>query len=191
MENVVIIMGSASDDKTVEPAITILQNFKVDYGVYCISAHRAHNELIKLLKELNSSRERTEVIIAAAGMAAALPGVIASLTTVPVIGLPISGPNLGGKDALYSMTQMPPGIPVATVGIDASKNAALLAIRILANTHPSLGLKIQQYNDDMAERAITVNSRIHRKYMDEKAEIEMQEKLGKAVRETTNEIASR
>lgn len=163
MENVVVIMGSKSDQKVVEPAIEILRHFKIETGVYCISAHRAHQRLVNFIKKMNESGH-TEVMIAAAGMSAALPGIIASLTTIPIIGLPISGKNLEGKDALYSMVQMPPGIPVATVGIDAAKNAGLLAVRIVANTHLGLGFQLQHYNEEMSEKNIEDNSKIHSYY---------------------------
>ena len=125
---VALIMGSKSDYSKVEPAINLLKNFDVEVNVRCFSAHRTPNELSEFVKECNN--DGTEVIIGAAGMAAALPGVIASLTVLPVIGLPISGSVLDGMDAFLSIAQMPPGIPVATVAINGSKNAAYLALEI-------------------------------------------------------------
>ena len=106
---VAVIMGSLSDLNKVEPMIEILKNFGVEVDVKCLSAHRAHKKLVEFVKEADANN--VEVIIAAAGMAAALPGVVAAMTTVPVIGVPISGKNLEGIDALLSIVQMPTGIP--------------------------------------------------------------------------------
>ena len=133
---VAIIMGSLSDLNKVEPAITILKEYGVKTDVRCLSAHRAHKELSEFIAEANSNG--TEVIIAAAGMAAALPGVVASQTVLPVIGVPISGSNLEGMDALLSIVQMPSGIPVATVAINGSKNAAYLALQIISIKYPEI-----------------------------------------------------
>ena len=127
---VAIIMGSTSDLPKVEPAISILKNYGVEVNVRCLSAHRAHLGLSSFIKETET--DGTEVIITAAGMAAALPGVVASQTVLPVIGVPIAGSNLDGMDALLSIVQMPSGIPVATVAINGSKNAAYLALQIMA-----------------------------------------------------------
>ena len=111
-----IIMGSTSDLPKLEPAVDILKSYGVTVDVRCLSAHRAHAGLSSFIGETNENG--TEVIIAAAGMAAALPGVVASQTVLPVIGVPISGSTLDGMDALMSIVQMPPGIPVATVAIN-------------------------------------------------------------------------
>ena len=119
---VAIIMGSTSDLPKVEPAIGILKEYGVTVDVRCLSAHRAHAGLSEFIEEANNNG--TQVIITAAGMAAALPGVVASQTVIPVIGVPISGSVLDGMDALLSIVQMPSGIPVATVAINGSKNAA-------------------------------------------------------------------
>ena len=113
---VAIVMGSTSDIPKVEPAIQILKDHGVKVDVRCLSAHRAHTGLSAFIEETNNNG--TEVIIAAAGMAAALPGVVASQTVLPVIGVPLSGSVLDGTDALYSIVQMPPGIPVETVAIN-------------------------------------------------------------------------
>ncbi len=128
-----VIMGSTSDLAKVEPAIDILKKYGVEVNVRCLSAHRAHAGLSEFMKEVNENG--TEVVIAAAGMAAALPGVVASQTVLPVIGVPLSGSVLDGMDALMSIVQMPPGIPVATVAINGSKNAAYLALQIIAVKH--------------------------------------------------------
>lgn len=137
-----VIMGSANDLCKVEPAILLLKNYGVKVDVRCLSAHRVHDNLISFIEEANENG--TEVIIAAAGMAAALPGVIASQTIIPVIGVPLSGKNLDGLDALLSIVQMPSGIPVATVAIDGSKNAAYLALQIIA-------LKYSEVKDKLLE----------------------------------------
>ena len=128
---VAIIMGSTSDLNKVEPAISILKDYGVEVNVRCLSAHRAHLGLSNFIKETET--DGTEVIITAAGMAAALPGVVASQTVLPVIGVPISGSTLDGMDALLSIVQMPSGIPVATVAINGSKNAAIFSITNYGN----------------------------------------------------------
>lgn len=125
-----IIMGSTSDLEVMSPAMTTLEEFGIEFEKRVISAHRAPD----LLREyVTTARDRGVVaIIAGAGGAAHLPGVTAAMTTLPVIGVPILGKALGGLDALLSMVQMPSGVPVATVGINGSKNAALLAVQIIA-----------------------------------------------------------
>ncbi len=120
-----IIAGSKSDEKIVQKAVTILEKNGTSFNVYYISAHREHDKLVETIKASSS-----DVFICIAGLAAALPGVVASLTDKPVIGVPVSA-TLNGLDALLSMVQMPKGVPVATVGIDNGQNAAHLAIRIL------------------------------------------------------------
>ena len=124
-----IVMGSKTDEPMMQPAVDILREFGVSYEVSIISAHRTPE---KAREYGQKARERgIEVIVAGAGMAAHLPGVLASWTTVPVIGVPLPAGELKGKDALYSIVQMPSGVPVACVGIGAAKNAALLAAQIL------------------------------------------------------------
>ena len=126
MNKVAIIMGSESDRAVADKAVAVLTEYNVPYEVKMISAHRNPDELDRYLKE----SEDVSVIIAIAGLSAALPGVIASKTQKPVIGVPVSG-KLLGMDALLSMVQMPSGVPVGVVGIDSGKNAALLALRML------------------------------------------------------------
>ncbi|NQE52301.1 N5-carboxyaminoimidazole ribonucleotide mutase [ANME-1 cluster archaeon GoMg3.2] len=126
MNKVAIIMGSESDRAVADKAVAVLTEYNVPYEVKVISAHRTPDELDRYLKE----SEEVSVIIAIAGLSAALPGVIASKTEKPVIGVPVSG-KLLGMDALLSMVQMPSGVPVGVVGIDSGKNAALLALRML------------------------------------------------------------
>ncbi len=157
-----IIMGSLSDLPKLEPMIEILKNYEVCAEVRCLSAHRAHNQLVDYVKE--ASNNGTEVFIGAAGMAAALPGVIAGLTVIPVIGVPISGKVLDGVDALLSIAQMPPGIPVATVAIDGAKNAAYLALEILGIKYPEVRTKLQNERVIMEENAIKANNEITIKY---------------------------
>ncbi len=159
---VAVVMGSVSDLQKVEPMIEILKNYGVKTDVRCLSAHRTHNELVNFIEEAN--KNGTEVVIAAAGMAAALPGVIASMTLLPVIGVPISGKVLDGMDALYSIAQMPPGIPVATVAIDGAKNAGYLALQILALKYEDIKNKLKLERDDMAKKVLAANEEISKKY---------------------------
>ncbi len=159
---VAIIMGSMSDLAKVEPAITIFKKFDVNVNVRCLSAHRSAKELEEFINESNSNG--TEVFIGAAGMAAALPGVIASMTVLPVIGLPISGSTLDGMDALLSIVQMPPGIPVATVAINGAKNAAYLALEIMAIKYPSIKEKLLQDRLDMKNAILKNNEELINKY---------------------------
>lgn len=159
---VAIIMGSTSDLNKVEPAISILKDYGVEVNVRCLSAHRAHLGLSNFIKETET--DGTEVIITAAGMAAALPGVVASQTVLPVIGVPISGSTLDGMDALLSIVQMPSGIPVATVAINGSKNAAYLALQIMAIKHDNIKEKLVAYRKVMEAQAMEANVEIMEKY---------------------------
>ncbi len=158
---VAVIMGSLSDLNKLEPMIDILKKFEVKVEVRCLSAHRAHKALVEFVEE--TEKKGTEVIIAGAGMAAALPGVVASLTTMPVIGVPLSSNNLEGLDALLSIVQMPTGIPVATVAIDGSKNAAYLALQILAVKYPELKVKVEQERLNMQEAASLADEKLQQK----------------------------
>ena len=159
---VAIIMGSTSDLPKVEPAVDILKKYGVEVNVRCLSAHRAHAGLSAFLEETNANG--TEAIIAAAGMAAALPGVVASQTVLPVIGVPLSGSVLDGMDALMSIVQMPPGIPVATVAINGSKNAAYLALQIMAVKHEEIRTKLLDDRKAMEEQAMKTNEEVIAKY---------------------------
>ncbi|MBQ1751602.1 MAG: 5-(carboxyamino)imidazole ribonucleotide mutase [Bacteroidales bacterium] len=144
-----IIMGSTSDLEIMSSAFAVLDEFGVPYEKKVISAHRAPELLAKYA---SSARERgLSVIIAGAGGAAHLPGVTAAMTTLPVIGVPISGKAFGGMDALLSMVQMPSGIPVATVSVNGAKNAALLAISILSLTDPVLEEKLSGFRRSQRE----------------------------------------
>ena len=155
---VAVVMGSLSDLPKLEAMIEILKKYDVTTDVRCLSAHRAHNKLIEFIDEVNNNG--TSVIIAAAGMAAALPGVVASQTILPVIGVPISGKNLDGMDALLSIAQMPPGIPVATVGINAAENAAILAIQILSNADMNLAQKFLKYKENLKNKIVKANEEL-------------------------------
>ena len=157
-----IVMGSTSDLPKVEPAINILKEYGVKVDVRCLSAHRAHTGLSAFIEEANNNG--TEVFIAAAGMAAALPGVVASQTVLPVIGVPLSGSVLDGVDALYSIVQMPPGIPVATVAINGGKNAAYLALQIIGVNHKEVREKLLAHRVEMEEAAMQTNEEVMEKY---------------------------
>lgn len=157
-----IIMGSTSDLPKVEPAADILKDYGVEVSMRCLSAHRAHLGLSQFIEECNQNG--TEVIITAAGMAAALPGVVASQTVLPVIGVPLSGSVLDGMDALMSIVQMPPGIPVATVAINGSKNAAYLALQIIGIKHPEIKEKLLEERKQMEENAMAANAEVMGKF---------------------------
>ena len=158
-----IIMGSTSELSKVEPAVGILKDYGVEVNVRCLSAHRAHAGLSEFIEECNN--DGTEVIITAAGMAAALPGVVASQTVLPVIGVPLSGSVLDGMDALMSIVQMPSGIPVATVAINGSKNAAYLALQIMAVKHDSIKERLLAERKDMEEAAMKANEEVVAKFL--------------------------
>jgi len=137
---VAIIFGSQSDKNVMKKAADVLREMDVEFSAHVLSAHRVPELLSETLRRLEA--EGTEVIIAGAGLAAHLPGVIASQTLIPVIGLPVSSGGLGGLDALLSIVQMPKPVPVATVGVDNGANAAYLACEILALKYPALKEKL-------------------------------------------------
>ena len=146
-----VIMGSDSDWPLVKKAVDILNKFGINSDVKILSAHRTPDKIREYVKHAEESG--VKVFIGAAGKAAHLPGVIASLTTLPVIGLPIKSSATGGLDALLSIVQMPSGVPVATVAIDGAENAALLSIQILSITESTLREKLKLHRKDM-ENAI-------------------------------------
>lgn len=150
-----IIMGSTSDLPVVEKAAQLLNDLHVPFEMNALSAHRTTEAVESFAK--NASKRGIKVIIAAAGMAAALPGVIAANTTLPVIGIPIKGSSLSGMDALYSIIQMPPGIPVATVAIDGAMNAAILAVQILALSDPILAENFASYKEGLKKKIVKAN----------------------------------
>ena len=147
-----IVMGSASDTNVMRPSMELLDQFEVQFEVRVLSAHRTPAESTEYAR---TAKERgIKVIIAGAGAAAHLPGVVAAHTTLPVIGIPIASSPLRGVDALYAIVQMPRGIPVASVGLDNSANAALFAIQILALEDDSVANKLAQYRDELRERGL-------------------------------------
>jgi len=140
---VCVVMGSKSDVEIAKKCVSVLKEFGIDYEVHVASAHRTPQKVVEI------ANSDADVFICIAGMSAALPGVLASHTLKPVIGVPVSGKiNL---DSILSMVQMPPGIPVATVALDGGKNAALLAIRILAIKYPEIEVKLKEYMEAMRE----------------------------------------
>lgn len=148
-KKVAVIMGSDSDFPVVKAAVEKLKSFGVPYEVHVMSAHRTPDAAADFSR--NAAANGFGVIIAAAGKAAHLGGVLAAHTTLPVIGIPIKSSALDGLDALLATVQMPPGIPVATVGIDGAANAAILAVQMLALSDADLAAKLQAMKDDMAE----------------------------------------
>lgn len=149
---VAILMGSASDADTMEPARQILKEFDVPCEVKVLSAHRTPEQTVRYAKEAKG--RGTKIIIAGAGGAAHLPGIIAAVTTLPVIGIPIKSKSLNGLDSLLSIVQMPAGIPVATVAIDGAANAALLAVEMLALASPELAVKLETYRTKLQEKVL-------------------------------------
>ncbi|MDR0986027.1 MAG: 5-(carboxyamino)imidazole ribonucleotide mutase [Mycoplasmataceae bacterium] len=153
---VAIFFGSKSDLQIMQGAASILKEFNIEYESFILSAHRVPEKLTQTLK--NVQNKGCEVIIAGAGLAAHLPGVIASQTILPVIGVPINA-NLGGLDALLSIAQMPKSIPVATVGINNSYNAGMIAIEILALKYPKINNKLVSWRKDMKTKFLEDNSK--------------------------------
>lgn len=152
-----IIMGSTSDLPVMEKAAKFLDDMDVPFEMNALSAHRTPAEVESFARYAKTRGIR--VIIAGAGMAAALPGVIAASTTVPVIGVPIKG-MLDGLDAMLSIIQMPPGIPVATVGVNGAQNAAILAVEMLALADEALAKRLEQYKDSLKEKIVKANAEL-------------------------------
>ena len=151
MSDVAIIMGSDSDWPVMEEAAKALESFGITFTAEVVSAHRMPEEMVEFAK--TAAAKGYKVIIAGAGGAAHLPGMVASLTTLPVIGVPVSLKNLEGMDSLLSIVQMPAGIPVATVGIDNAKNAGLLAARIIGSSDANVAKKVEAQLADIREEA--------------------------------------
>ncbi|AIS51763.1 N5-carboxyaminoimidazole ribonucleotide mutase PurE [Thermoanaerobacter kivui] len=151
MPKVAIVIGSKSDFPVIERCTKILEEFEISYDVKVLSAHRTPFETQEFA--VNADKYY-DIIIAAAGKAAHLPGVIASYTLLPVIGLPIQSSTLDGLDSLLSIVQMPKGVPVATVAIDGAENAALLACHILSLKYPYLKEMLMDYRNQMAEEVL-------------------------------------
>ena len=153
-----IIMGSKSDLETMHPAAEVMEEFGVPYELEVVSAHRTPERMIEYA---TSARDRgLRVIIAGAGGAAHLPGMVASLTTLPVIGVPVTTQALSGQDSLYSIVQMPAGVPVATVGIGNARNAGLLAARILGVDDEEIGQRLEAFRDAQKDLVSEMNNEV-------------------------------
>ena len=170
MAKVGIVMGSDSDLKVMSKAADMLEELGIEYELTIISSHREPDELIEWTR--GAENRDVKVIIAGAGMAAALPGMCAALFALPVIGVPLSGKNLDGMDAVFSIMQMPPGVPVATVAIDGAKNAAILAAKILAAGDDAILEKIKKYTADMKAQVVAKDAKLkqvgYKQYLAEK-----------------------
>ncbi len=153
-----IIMGSTSDLPVMEKAAKFLEEMQVPFEMNALSAHRTPAEVKDFAHGAQARGLR--VIIAGAGMAAALPGVIAASTTLPVIGVPING-MLDGLDAMLSIIQMPPGIPVATVGVNGAQNAAILAVEMLALSDETLAKRLADYKEGLKQKIVKANADLH------------------------------
>jgi 5-(carboxyamino)imidazole ribonucleotide mutase len=152
-----IIMGSTSDLPVMEKAAEILNGFRIPFEMNALSAHRTPEEVEKFAK--NASSRGIKVIIAAAGMAAHLPGVIAAMTPLPVIGVPIKA-SLEGLDSIFSILQMPPGIPVATVGVNAAQNAGILAAQIIATGNEEVLEEVVKYKESLKKKIVEANEEL-------------------------------
>lgn len=152
-----IIMGSTSDMPIMEKAAQLLNDFQIPFEINALSAHRTPAQVEEFAR--NAHKRGIKVIIAAAGMAAHLPGVIAAMTPLPVIGVPIKS-TLEGVDALLAIVQMPPGIPVATVGINAGLNAAILATQVLALADENIARKVAEYKENLAGKITKANEEL-------------------------------
>lgn len=155
---VAIIMGSETDYKIMSKAVSVLKEYKVKSHVEVVSAHRTPEKMFEFAK--NAKKNGFQVIIAGAGGAAHLPGMVASLTELPVIGVPIEVTKLKGLDALLSIVQMPKGIPVATVALDNSENAALLALRILGLQNEGISKALVQHREQQKNKVLKMNRKI-------------------------------
>jgi 5-(carboxyamino)imidazole ribonucleotide mutase len=156
--SVAVVMGSDSDFTVMEAAVEVLEHFGVDHVVRVVSAHRDSSGMLAFAE--GAAAEGIEVIIAAAGGAAHLPGMIASATPLPVIGVPVSLKRLDGLDSLLSIVQMPKGVPVATMAIDGAANAALYAVRILAATRPELRAAMAAQLEDLRSEVVARDARV-------------------------------
>ncbi|MCL2229564.1 MAG: 5-(carboxyamino)imidazole ribonucleotide mutase [Treponema sp.] len=160
MKKVAVVMGSDSDLPVMEKVFNKLKSFGIPFEAHVMSAHRTPDRAADFAK--NAQKNGFGVVIAAAGMAAHLAGVLAAHTTLPVIGIPIKS-SLDGLDALLAMVQMPPGIPVGTVAIDGADNAAILAVQIIALTDESLAKKLIDMKEDMAKKVIEKDNQLQEK----------------------------
>ncbi|CAN5116303.1 5-(carboxyamino)imidazole ribonucleotide mutase [soil metagenome] len=165
-----IIMGSDSDLPVMSEAAKLLEDFSTPYLLTIVSAHRTPQKMFDFAA--NAEKNGMKVIIAGAGGAAHLPGMIAAITSLPVIGVPVQSKSMSGLDSLYSIVQMPPGVPVATVAINGAKNAGLLALQILATSDKELLKKITEYKKTLEksveEKAILLEKLGYKKYLETK-----------------------
>ncbi|MDF0555181.1 5-(carboxyamino)imidazole ribonucleotide mutase [Kamptonema sp. UHCC 0994] len=163
-----IIMGSDSDLPTMKDAIAVCEEFTIPCEIAIVSAHRTPERMVEYAQ--NAHQRGLKVIIAGAGGAAHLPGMVASLTPLPVIGVPVATRHLQGVDSLYSIVQMPAGIPVATVAIGNAKNAGLLAVQILATYQPELLERVQHYRQSLSQSVMEKQERLaqlgYKQYLD-------------------------
>ena len=159
-KEVAIIMGSDSDLTIMKDAAQILEDLDISYDLTIVSAHRTPKRMVQYATE--AGQKGIKVIIAGAGGSAHLPGMIASLTSLPVIGVPIRGNSLDGLDSLLSIVQMPPGVPVATVAINGGKNAAILACQILGVENKTIFEKIEKYKLELKDKVLTKASKLEK-----------------------------
>lgn len=152
-----IIMGSTSDLKVMDAAAQLFDEMEIPFEINALSAHRTPEKVEVFAR--SAQQRGIQVIIAAAGMAAHLPGVIAAMTPLPVIGVPINA-SLDGMDSLLAIVQMPPGIPVATVGINGARNAAILAAQILATADSEIAQKVVRFKNDLKEKIVKANEEL-------------------------------
>ena len=164
MKTVGVVMGSASDVSVMEGAIEVLREFDVPVEVRVLSAHRTPDEALQFARD--AAGRGFGVLIAGAGKAAHLAGVLAAVTSLPVIGVPIASGDLGGLDALLAMVQMPPGVPVATVAVDGARNAGLMAVRMLALADEGLSSAYDKFRDGMAAKVRAADEGIRARYAD-------------------------
>jgi 5-(carboxyamino)imidazole ribonucleotide mutase len=160
-QQVGIIMGSSSDVEIMEAAAGALSEFGVSYEMRVVSAHRSPKKMVEYASSAKSRGLR--VIIAGAGGAAHLPGMVAALTTLPVIGVPVPTKHLGGVDSLHSIVQMPSGVPVATMAIGGARNAGLFALRILALSDADLAQSVNEYQEQLEQFAVTQDAEMQKR----------------------------
>jgi 5-(carboxyamino)imidazole ribonucleotide mutase len=157
-----IVMGSDSDLEIMERCVEALAEHEVGCEVRVLSAHRTPDEALEWAR--TAADRGLRVLVAGAGMAAHLPGVVAAVTSLPVIGVPIGASKLGGIDALLAIAQMPPGVPVATVAVDGARNAGLLAVRILAAADPDLRVRVDAFRQEQAAKVRDKDARVRERF---------------------------
>jgi 5-(carboxyamino)imidazole ribonucleotide mutase len=165
MMTVGIVMGSSSDSEVMDGAVQALSEFDVEFEVRVLSAHRTPDDTLEYAR--GAAARGQKILIAGAGGAAHLAGVLAAATPLPVIAVPIALANLGGLDSLLSMVQMPRGVPVATVAINGARNAGLLAVRILALSDDALAARLESFRDEMAEQVRAQDQALRSRYEQE------------------------